>query len=76
MGTPECARGPAGEASCELQSSVHAPRQQKNYVLLPLRENARFPVSDLIHLPGSMRFTGGVLILLAPHARLGGEILR
>lgn len=48
----------------------------KNYVLLPLRENALFPVSDLIHLPGSMRFTGGVLILLAPHARLGGEILR
>lgn len=29
MGTPGCARGPAEEANCELQSSVRGPRQQK-----------------------------------------------
>lgn len=72
MGTPECARGPAGEANCELQSSVPAPRQQKYDVLLALREKALLPVSDPIHLPGSVRFTDGVLILLTPRTRPWG----
>lgn len=77
VGTPGCARGPAEEANCELQGSVSAPRQQKkkkkSYVLLALLENALFPVSDPIHLPCTVRFTDGELILLTPRARPGEE---
>lgn len=56
----------AGFTACTLAA-------KKNDVLLALRENALFPVSDPIHLPGSVRFTDGGLILLTPRARPWGE---